>query len=334
MTYTLSLLMGLILGFAAHRAGLCTVKAVAEVLTTRRTHFLWSFAKSALWVMVVAMLAGIFASEPGFRHWPLTASSVFGGVVFGIGAGFNGGCTFSTLSRLMDGNVGILATVCGWPIGIELGLWFWSIFATPPVAVPAHLNIVSLVPIKLFLMVWALWEAIRLIRRMWRAGSLARVFGAHVYTLSAAAALVGLSNAVLLEVSGPWSFTGTLLCALDAGTLANCADPMLPWLIFGAALVGMLGSAVQRGSFQLHLPTRLAVIRHGAGGVLMGLGSVLIPAGNDGLILFAIPTLSPHAFAAYAGILLGILLALLTIRAMGHQITRIECQGDICRAQL
>tara|TARA_R110002074_G_scaffold238166_1_gene410110 strand:- start:290 stop:553 length:264 start_codon:yes stop_codon:yes gene_type:complete len=83
MIFAVSLLMGLILGFAAHRVGLCTVKAVAEVLTTRRSHVLWSFAKSGLWVMVVAALVGIFAKETGLRHWPLGAASVFGGVVFG-----------------------------------------------------------------------------------------------------------------------------------------------------------------------------------------------------------------------------------------------------------
>ena len=58
MSYALSLTLGAILGFSAHRAGICTVKAVAEVLTTRRAHFLWSFAKTSLWVMVAASLAG------------------------------------------------------------------------------------------------------------------------------------------------------------------------------------------------------------------------------------------------------------------------------------
>jgi Sulphur transport len=36
-----------------------------------------------------------------------------------------------------------------------------------------------------------------------------------------------------------------------------------------------------------------------AGGVLMGLGSLLIPGGNDGLILTGLPLLLPHAWLAF-----------------------------------
>lgn len=333
MSYALSLLMGMILGFAAHRAGLCTVKAVAEVLTTRRAHFLWSFAKSALWVMALAALAGAFSLDAQFRHWPLSIASVVGGLLFGLGAGLNGGCTFSTLSRLMDGNLNILATVGGWPIGLALGLQFWRFQTSVPVATPAGPGFGMDSPVFWLLAVWALWEAARLIRRMSRSGSFARVVGAPVYTLSAAAALLGLANGVLLETSGPWSFTGTLLCAMDAGTLANCADPLLPWLIFAAALAGMAFSAWQRGSFVLRQPRGRSVLRHGAAGVMMGFGAALIPGGNEGLILFGIPALSPHALPAYGGILVGILAALLGMRATGRVLPPILCQGDICRVQ-
>ncbi len=36
------------IGFAAHRAGLCTVRAVEELLGTRRGYMLMSFIKTAL----------------------------------------------------------------------------------------------------------------------------------------------------------------------------------------------------------------------------------------------------------------------------------------------
>ena len=36
------------------------------------------------------------------------------------------------------------------------------------------------------------------------------------------------------------------------------------------------------------------------GGVLMGWGSLLIPGGNDGLILVGMPLLRPYAWAAFA----------------------------------
>ncbi|MGI9412681.1 MAG: hypothetical protein ACR2PM_03375, partial [Hyphomicrobiales bacterium] len=54
--FTVSLLLAATLGFAAHRAGICTVKAVAEIVTTRRVHMLASFGKTILWVMLVTMV--------------------------------------------------------------------------------------------------------------------------------------------------------------------------------------------------------------------------------------------------------------------------------------
>lgn len=42
-----------ILGFAAHRASICTVRAVAEILSTGRAYCLLSFGKAVLWVLAV-----------------------------------------------------------------------------------------------------------------------------------------------------------------------------------------------------------------------------------------------------------------------------------------
>jgi uncharacterized membrane protein YedE/YeeE len=331
MSFILPLFMGAVLGFVAHRAGLCTVKAVAELLTTGRAHLLWSFAKSALWVLG---LCGGTVASCGIQPLAVDPGRGVRGAFFGLGAGLNGGCAFSTMSRLADGNLNILATVAGWALGIAMGLRLWTLRAAPPVSMTAGPGLAEEGPVLLVLAAWALWEGARLVRRMARGGSLSRVLGAPVYTLSAAAAVIGVSNAILLESTGPWSFTGTILCAMDAGTLANCARPALSWLIFLAALTGMAASAWQRRSFLLRRPTFRAALRHGVAGTMMGLGAALIPGGNDGLILFGIPALSPHALPAFGGILAGILAALLAMRASGRAIPPILCNGDICRSRL
>jgi hypothetical protein len=54
-----SFALAALLGFAAHRASICTVKAVEEVLTTRRAFMLLSFAKTVLWVMAVTALLSL-----------------------------------------------------------------------------------------------------------------------------------------------------------------------------------------------------------------------------------------------------------------------------------
>lgn len=98
------------------------------------------------------------------------------------------------------------------------------------------------------------------------------------------------------------------------------------------ALGTMVVSARLRGSFRLR-PIRLrpALRRIGAG-ALMGAGAALIPGGNDGLILFGIPSLSPHALPAWFGIVFGIWLALAVMRRLGARIPTIRCESDICRA--
>lgn len=330
MLIVLAMLMGALLGFSAHRAGLCTVKAVAEVLTVRRGHFLWSFVKSALWVMALTALAATIPVQTGLRHWPAGILSVAGGVLFGIGAGVNGGCTFSTLTRLMDGRLYALATVLMWPVGILVALRLLpGIHDATPTPVPAgHLPVWLSVPVGLVV----LGELLRLLRRLRRAGSVRRFVAAPTYSLSAAAALVGGANAVLLMAWGPWSFTGTLLCAMEADTVARCGSSQwVPLLVLVAALSGMAFSSWQRKSFRLLRPHPFEILRHAAGGLLMGFGAMLIPGGNDGLMLFGIPSLSPHAVPAYAGILAGIAAALLTMRAMGRTLPPVICDGDICR---
>lgn len=325
----LSVLMGAVLGIAAHRAGLCTVKAAAEILTSGRGRLLWSFLKSALWVTGFAALAGALSFEADFRQWPTGLLSVLGGVVFGLGAGLNGGCTFSTLARAADGNLNMLVTVAGWPVGMLAGL---ALMPDGPVPQMTRLHLGPILALPL--LAFALWEGWALARRYRRAKSWRRFLGAPVYTLSAAAAILGLANAVLLEATGPWSFTGTILCSLKATTLASCDRALLPWLILAASLGGMGLSAWQRGSFALRRPRLRPALRGGVGGVLMGFGAILIPGGNDGLILFGLPSLSPHAAPAYLGLLAGIFAALLTMRRMGRTIPPIDCTGDICRSDL
>ncbi|EGT3598160.1 hypothetical protein FZE62_26350 [Serratia marcescens] len=53
------------------------------------------------------------------------------------------------------------------------------------------------------------------------------------------------------------------------------------------------------GNLRLQLPTANGILRSVVGGTLMGIGIALIPGGNDGLILAAVPTLSPGGIVAY-----------------------------------
>ncbi|MEW6629499.1 MAG: YeeE/YedE thiosulfate transporter family protein [Pseudomonadota bacterium] len=322
-----SLLMGLILGVSAHRAGLCTVKAVAEVMTSRRGWFVWSFLKAALWVTGLIGLYRVMGGGIALRQWPLDWITVLGGLIFGLGAGANGACVFSTLTRLAEGHGVMLFTLAGWVIGIAaVNLILPDLYRQSKSAnqLPAW--------VPWILIPWMIWEGTRVLRRLTRDGW--EQFGASYWPLSLSVALVAAANFGLLSVDGAWSFTSTLICTLKSSPMSGCANYASPWLVSSAAVLGMAGSAFWRGSFRLRRVRAGAALRHGLSGLAMGAGAALIPGGNDGLILFGLPALSPHALPAWASIVAGTALSLVTMRAFGRPMSTIRCEADICRATM
>jgi uncharacterized protein len=319
------------LGFAAHRAGICAVKAVVEIATNGRAHLLLSFAKTSLWIMLALWVAGHAGGGVAIAHVEAGPFAIVGGMLFGVGAAMNGGCAFSTMSRASDGDTSLVATVLAWPLGMAA----WNTFADALGMLPAASAIrtgASLGPVLGGLLVaWALVEITRVARRLRRAPSIRRLLGAEVYALAPAALVIGGANAVILLTDGPWSFIGTFHCAVGRADAVQCTDPLRLWLLFAGAVAGMGLSAWQRGAFRLRRPQQRALARHGSGGFLMGVGAAAVPGGNDGLILFAIPGLSPHALPAYLGILAGIALVITTMRLVGGTMPAVYCEDDICR---
>lgn len=321
----IALLAGVVLGASAHRAGLCTVKAVAEVITSGRAHFLWSFLKASLWTAGFLALAAAFGDSVTLGHRPVLMVGMIGGVLFGLGAGLNGACSFSTLSRLAEGHLVMLFTLAGWAVAMIGVLNLFPGLHVPAIAVamPGLLAI----PLSLWMAweAWGIWGRRKEILAGARAGYLA---------LSPAVLLIALANSTLLLDGRPWSFTSTALCSAGQLPLAPCAHTGLLWAVSATALLAMLGSALWRESFRLRRPRARSGMRHFAGGLAMGAGAALMPGGNDGLILFGLPALSPHALPTWGAIILGVTLSLTAMRRAGVHVPQISCQGDVCRSAL
>src|SRR5438132_82837 len=109
-----------ILGFSAHRASICTVRAVAELLHSRRGFMLASVVKSMLWISAVTIPFFLLSdtSPAPAGAWQLSAMTTLGGFVFGFGAAMNGACVYSTMARLADGEVAMAVTITGFGLGI------------------------------------------------------------------------------------------------------------------------------------------------------------------------------------------------------------------------
>jgi uncharacterized membrane protein YedE/YeeE len=317
LLFLVSLGLAALLGFAAHRASICTVKAVEEVLTTRRGFMLVSFAKTVLWVMAVtALLAwALPGSRANLAGWPISLTGLAGGLVFGVGAVLNKGCAFSTLTRLGGGQLSMLVSLAGFVLGV-LGHGLLSPSDSAPTALVSDALIAEagLGPrlVAAALVLWGLWEAWRL----WcsrPAGQRLRALAlAEHYRLSTAALLLGVSNGLLYALHGTWAYTSTLTRGVEQATGDGDGPAPIAWL-------------------RLRWRPRPGWLSYLVGGTLMGFGAALVPGGNDVLILHAIPTLSPHALPAYLAMLAGIAVALVVMRRMGASLETIDCSGDICR---
>lgn len=322
---TIALLAGVVLGASAHRGGLCTVKAVAEVMTSGKAHFIWSFFKASLWTSAFLGWAATFGVHIGLAQRPVEAQAILGGIIFGLGAGLNGSCSFSTLARLAEGHLVMLFTLVGWAISTP------GILALLPV--PERPASVAISPVALLipLSLWMLWEA----RGMWiRRDSIRAGFMNGYWALSIAVLMIALANSALLASANPWSFTSTGLCTAKTLPLAPCQNFGTLWAISAAAMLSMLASAIWRKSFRVRMPRFRNALRHFGAGLVMGTGAALMPGGNDGLILFGLPALSPHALPTWGAIVAGIAVAFFVMRIAGVRLPKISCEGDICRSNL
>jgi hypothetical protein len=331
----LALVLILVLGFAAQRAGMCTVNAVAELMTTGRAYLLASFFKAALWAAAIYGIVTLLSSgmAHGFRVYAPPALSIVGGLVFGAGAAINGGCSMSTLQRLADGDLWMGLTLGGMAAGFLL----WSLIdasfmfahatelpvawaALGPWAIPAIAAVGAL----------AIWEGTRLWRTRPRDRSLLRLSLSPAYRLSTAALLIGACGGALYGLKGMWSYTNWLREAVEAFHRHTMGPGAFQFLLFASLLGGMVLSSVLRRSFRLrHVPPPVRIRRFG-GGLLMGFGAGAIPGGNDALLLTGLPTLSLWALGVYVAVLAGVACVLFILRATPAGVPRVECAGDVC----
>lgn len=249
--------------------------------------------------------------------------------MFGVGAAVNGGCALSTLSRLGEGEFGMLLTLATM-LATALGLRFALGASMHPVALaPAHSGFAVLIAAALGAP-WATVELVRLWRLTPHGAHPLRTLLATSYRLSGAALLIGLCNGVLFSAVGPWTFTSAIERDLDRRLGLGSGPTVQQWILFVAVLLGAAASALHRKRFQPRYRPSVAWLNHIAGGTLMGAGAAVTPGGNDTLILQGIPSLSPHAAPALVGMFAGILLTLKARRALGGTYPHVLCSDDRC----
>jgi hypothetical protein len=200
----------------------------------------------------------------------------------------------------------------------------------PAVAAPTiAANLGWAAPAALLALAFALFEIVRLWQSRHRDTGLAALVASRQYRLSTAALIMGLAGGAIFLLFGSAGYSSTFELVIE-GALGTRPWPAAGrWLLLLAVLAGMLFSTLLRGGHAPDWRPRVSWLRNLAGGTLMGLGVALTPGGNDALVLYGVPTLSPHAIPAYAALAAGVVAGLVLMRRVFGIESRAVCKGDI-----
>jgi toxin CptA len=300
--FMVSALCAGLMGYAIQRGATCTVAARDEVVRRRGFNRLASMLEASLWVvggLLIAQALDLLGRMPS--GYAITYATVLGGTLLGFGAYVNKACVFGAIARLGSGEWAYAVT----PIGFYAGCaTFTSIFSFPGPQRFAHGSpVLQAAP-----WVAVLFAVLMIVRLGWGLSTLpigaqpgplpqrvARAVTTRVWSPRAATTVIGITFFVMLLVVGAWAYTD-VLAELSRGMAGNLvARTLLLGALLGGAMLGGYTAGRLRST-----PVSLAQLaKCFAGGVLMGWGSLLIPGGNDGLILVGIPLLWPYAWLAF-----------------------------------
>ncbi|MDF2152520.1 YeeE/YedE thiosulfate transporter family protein [Vibrio sp. CAU 1672] len=285
----LSLLFIAIIGFLAQTTGLCMVRGVKQAIGGNPV-FLMSILLSGAFVWLAIGAAYSLGQPVNLNAQFPTLLSAVGGLIFGLGAAFNGGCGVSTISRFARGQVLMAATMIGW-------LASWLLFAELfvghtgkgyTIAPVLHMSV--LIGLSVALLVVA-FKNYANVRKLWLS----------MFAIGAMAGLVFLYEP-------HWTPSG-LLKSMGL-SIWNDHDASWPkaerFYLFFCLVLGMVAAAVVTRSFQFELAAVSRLFKHFLAGMLMGIGAVMAGGGNDSQLLVALPALSAAGLVATVSIVIGI----------------------------
>jgi len=299
------------MGFAIQRGGTCTVAAVDEVIDKHKFNRLVAMAEASLWVaggLVLAHGVGLMGSTPA--GYAVTAWTVVGGALLGLGAFVNGACVFGAIARIGSGEWAYIATPLGFYAGCaSVGPLFMP--AAPHRLAAASPVLQASLWLALPFVAFAVWRIARPLLSV-RSAAAAKDAARHVWSPHAATTVIGIAFLLMLLLVGSWAYTEALADLARGMAMSVVAKVLLLLAMFLGALWG--GWTADR--FRSTRVSAAELLRCFAGGMLMGWGSLLIPGANDGLILIGMPLLWPYAWLAFLTMCVSIAVALLAQKVL------------------
>jgi uncharacterized membrane protein YedE/YeeE len=328
MQTLIAVAIGLAFGVVFERYGFCMNSAVTDVFLFRDTRKLKGLLVAILASAVLfnLLIATGVTKSAATALWPTT---IFAGILFGIGMNLAGGCVSGTLFKMGQGYVASLVAF----LGITLGLGTMGILmslmplpasgmeAVQTKSLPELLGVnpfafaVSVCGL-LLLGYWA-WSSFRAkagaaaptrtaIESGWSsyavgglliAGLNTVFFAAFSSTLGLAGLMAYSASGLAFLANGTWARTNPMF-----GYLMSHPEHALIGVVF---LIGAIVSALTSGRFQLRMPVRRQVISSIIGGYLMGVATALMIGCNVTHILGGLPQFGLGSVVATLGIVIG-----------------------------
>lgn len=286
------------LGAALARANSCTVASARRLVIDRRADWLIGLAVATSWA---GLTLGLFAfALPHVvalpAQIPLSVEVVLGGILLGFGAALNQGCFLGSIAQIGRGDLSYLFTVCGIALAMAFSPMLLASAGSPmPPAKSVFRDVGALFLASLVFAPVALFGLARWWRRR-RQTPLALI-------------VLGIAGGTVYACNPGWSYSSGLYRIVTSGGRTDFMQAEIGTL---AIVAGVIVSAVFAGRFELRIGTTRAIAARLGGGMLMGTGAMLVPGGNDTLMLWAIPGLTIYGPLAYAIMIVTIIVLLAT----------------------
>ncbi|MFU1478933.1 YeeE/YedE thiosulfate transporter family protein [Roseovarius sp. C7] len=279
------LAMAFALGLALRAGSVCLVAATEALLRRRNPDRMLLILEGTGWALVALVALGAYPIGMNFSQPVLIGLA--GAFIFGVGAAVNGACAFGVIAQIGTGRFEYFLTGLGLWIGMQ-GVAIWRPEAAAVQSGPV-------LPWSLALWAIAALFLTRLVLLHLRGTvNLRRAVTGSVAIAVAAACFASLA---ILHREFPWI---TLLADLSMVDVLSVVIAVL--VVAGAITAGLL---IPDG-FELRWPGWRRLGKRFAGGFLMGLGSILLPGGNDTLLFFGLTTGAGLAALGLLAVMAGI----------------------------
>ncbi len=324
------LIIGAIFGFILQSGRFCMNSAFRDIILLKEFKLAKAVAVSLAVLAVgfsIFAFAGIINLSPKpFAPW----AAIVGGLIFGMGMVFAGGCASGTTYRVGEGMMGSFVAAVGLTVGAlmtaggvlsDVSIWLKSfnygqitlVGAFDAFILPIFMLILGIVGIALMLFFWS-WPVIK--RKIdakepfIKFDNFVEVSFKKAYPWWVTGILIGLiltagyvASGSVIGITGGWMNISGWLTAGEFSATSSLA--WTGFIIFGI-LIGAMVSAILKKEFKFRVPKDgFTLLKQFFGGILMGFGAVTAMGCNITNILGGIPQLSLHSIIVGVCIMLG-----------------------------